>query len=129
MPPLEDAAHAQPITFTTQLQRDANAQFHAMPQEHTTQLPDNANAQLTKRVSKESGVMPKSHANAHQSSHCGTVSTVSSAQLEPLSIQRNTNATTAQMDSLETKTATAVSRDFEIDPFIQLFVNFLYLLF
>lgn len=123
MPLLEDAAHAQPITFTTQLQRDANAQSHVMPQELTTQLQDNANAQLTKRVPEEFGVMPTSHANVHQSSHCGTVSTVSSAQLEPPSIQRNTNAITAQMDSLETKTPTPVFQDFEIDPFIPLFVK------
>jgi hypothetical protein len=99
MPPLEDAAHAHPITFTTQLQRDANAQFHVMPQELTTQPVDNVNAQLTKKAPEEFGVTQTNHANALQISHCGTASTVSFAQLELLLIQRSNNVTTAQMVS------------------------------
>jgi hypothetical protein len=128
-PQLEDAAHAQLIIFTTQLQRNAIAQFHVMPQEPTMQLQDNVNAQLTKKVPEESGVMLTNHANVHLISHCGTESIASSVQLEPPSIPRNINATTAQMDSLEMKKATPVFQDFEIDPFIRLFVNFLSLLF
>jgi hypothetical protein len=63
MPPLEDAAHVHPITFTIQLQRYANAQLHVMPQEPTTHPADNANAQLTKKAPEEFGVTQASHAN------------------------------------------------------------------
>jgi hypothetical protein len=53
-------------------------------------------------------------------SHFGTVNTVLFAQLEPNSIPRKNNATTALKDSSEIYLLTTAFQDFENDPFIQL---------
>jgi hypothetical protein len=126
MPSQEDAHHAQLIISTTQPQRDANAPFHAMPQQPSTQPPDNANALPIKREPEEFGVLLTRLASAHLNSHSGTVNIASSAQLEPNSIQMNTNVTTAQTDSLETSAAINAFQAFEHDRFIQLFQLFLF---
>ena len=55
----------------------------------------------------------ETHAIAHQTSHCGTENTVWLAQLEPNSIPRNINATTAQTDLSEISTATPAFQDFD----------------
>lgn len=67
----EDAPHAHQTTFTTQPQRDVNAQFLAMPQQHIIHQQDSANAQLIPKVLEEFGMPLTSNANAHLNSHCG----------------------------------------------------------
>lgn len=78
------------------------------------------NAQLTKRETEESGTSQTRPAAAQLISHSGTESTVLNAQPELNSIQRKSNAITAQTDSSETTTATLVSQAF--DPQIYRFI-------
>ena len=59
-------------------------------------------------------------ATVQPNSHSGTVNTVLSAHLKLHSMKRKNNATTALKDSKEILILTAVSRDCEFDPFIEL---------
>ena len=109
----EDVLLAHLITFTTQLQRDVNAQSHVMLQDNLTLQQGNANVQLIKKEPKEFGVMLINLANAHQNSHCGMENIVLSAQLELNMIQKKSNVTTALKDSSEITTVTPVSQVFD----------------
>ena len=113
MPFQEDVPHAHLITFTTQLQRDVNAQSHVKLQDNSTLQQDNANAQLIKKEPKEFGVLPINHVNVHQNSHCGTENIVLSAQLELNMIQKKSNVITALKDSSEITTVTPVFQVFD----------------
>jgi hypothetical protein len=109
---IKHADHALLTTYTTTLPSNVTAEFHAPFQDNSTQTTF-ANAQLIKRETRESGTNQVMYAIAHQTSHCGTVNTVSLAQQEPNSIIRKINATTAQMDSKEIIAAMLVFQDFD----------------
>jgi hypothetical protein len=83
-----------------------------------------ANAQLIKREIRRSGTNKTRPATAHQTCRSGTVNIAFPVQLEPNSILRNTNATTAQMDSSEITAAMLVFQDFDLEiyRFIVLFM-------
>jgi hypothetical protein len=119
---IKDADHAQPITYTTAPPSNATARSH-VPSQDNSATTTSANAQPIKRETRKSGTNQETHAIAHKTSHCGTENTVWLAQLEPNSIPRNINATTAQTDLSEIKTATPVFQDFDdqVNTFIVIF--------
>jgi hypothetical protein len=105
---------------TTHNSTDVTVKSHAPPQEKSTQPTNNVNVQLIKRDTQWCGMLMTRPATAHLNSHSGTVNTVSSAHLKLNSMTRKNNATTVLKDSLEIALLTAVSRDCEFDPFIEL---------
>jgi hypothetical protein len=72
------------------------------------------NAQLIKKDPEEFIANQTEPATVHQTNHSGTENIVLSAQLELNSIQRKSNAITAQKVSSETTTVTPVFQDFDI---------------
>ena len=109
---IKDADHVQLITSSTLPLNNVTARFHVNSQDNLT-LTTSVNAQQIKKETKEFGINQTEHAVVHQTFHSGTESTVLPVQLEPNSIQRNINATTAPTDSSEISTATPVSQDFD----------------
>jgi hypothetical protein len=118
----KDADHAQPITYSTTRPNNATAEFHANFQGNSA-LITFANAQLIKRELNEFGMSQTRPATVHQTFLSGTVNIALLVQLEQNSIQKNTNAITAQRDSKEITQAMLVFQvfDSEIYRFIVLF--------
>ena len=122
---IQDANHAQPITYSTTPLSNATAKSHANFQDNSM-LITSVNVHPIKRDPEKSGMNQTRPATALQTYHSGTVNIALLAQLELNSILKKSNAITAQTDSSEIWPATPVSRDFDqqIYRFIVLFLTF-----
>jgi hypothetical protein len=125
---LKIADHVQLIIHTTSPPSNVTAESHVLFQDNSAPTTS-VNAQPIKRETRKSGTNQETHANAHQTSHYGTENTVSPAQLEPNSIQRKSNATTAQTDSSEITTATPVFQDYDDQVYTFIVISFAFLFY
>jgi hypothetical protein len=123
---LKIAGHVQLIIHTTPPPSNVTAESHVLFQDNSAPTTY-VNAQSIRREPRKSGTNQETHANAHQTFHCGTENTVSLVQLEPNSIPRNINATTAQTGSKEMWQATPVFQGYDDEVYTFIIIYYAYL--